>query len=206
VKQKAWQLADHLAFATFGERSEHIGQWKAVRDRIISCTYHKVPQDLGDMDQVRLIAPLTDWPDSRATNAEALGPPAELIWSWIEIEVGIREGTVPLTEHEKEQLRRQWPVQFDIKLYGSMLFGRSITTVHGWILGQTVEIDVGPSSVLAPFLWGCPLVYCCNDEVVTAGTILAGSEKQEFVAARASNGDLISPGCLWYGWYLMPTA
>jgi hypothetical protein len=182
------QLVEDVVHAAFGPGNEH--RRKLFRDYTMRhlMRYHTSWRGELEPTQVPVHFPLTGPANSRKS-ATAFDPP-ELVWDQRNF---VREVDGPrgLTDHDKEQLRRGWPLQFDLDTSR-----RSITWESGWIVGANPGLPMSSSDFrFGGFLCVWPLVACGDDVVVPASVVL---EKPEFVAARTSSGFPTSPGCFWY--------
>ncbi|KAK4034311.1 hypothetical protein C8A01DRAFT_18865 [Parachaetomium inaequale] len=89
-----------------------------------------------------------------------------------------------LSEEEMEQLRRQWPDQFDLDRLTA-----SISRNAGWIRAK----NAWQNGVVCAY----PFLYGLGRMLVPANAILDDSPKADTVARKMSCANLVSPGSLW---------
>ncbi len=179
TRAQARQLVETLARAAFDPADrEHL---KLFREETIQLVT-KTPESRGHggrdgfkifpRSQVLVVLRFQD---------HKVDSPSELLWNW---RTHYAERNPRLTDHEMEQLRRQWPVYFDLDR-----LTQSIARDSGWILGHNPR----HSGVLC----ASPLLVGPNRDLVPASTILAPSQADAVAVSRISSSNLASPGSLW---------
>ena len=182
IKAQARQLVESLAHAAFDPADrEHLKLFREETIQLVTKTPESPGHDRRDggkiypHSQVRVVLRLQDQLDHK------VDPPSELLWNW---RTHYAERNPHLTDHEMEQLRRQWPVYFDLNRST-----QSIARDSGWILGNNPR----RSGVLC----ASPLVVGPDRDLVPASTILAPSQADALAVSRLSSSNLVSPGSLW---------
>ena len=182
TRAQARLLVETLARAAFDPADrEHL---KLFREETIQLVT-KTPElrghdgrdgfDIVPRSQVGVVLRLQDQLDHN------IDSPSELLWS---CRTHDAERNPRLTDHEMEQLRRQWPVYFDLDR-----LTQGIARDSGWILGNNPR----RSGVLC----ASPLVVGPNHDLVPASTILEPSQADALAVSRISSSNLVSPGSLW---------
>ena len=182
VTAKTIQLVDDLAHRVFDSGYREQLDW--FRDLTLSriSKAKESPRDSGNVIQPQHQARIfLSTPDSLSRKSKPNGQPSELRWDW---RISSRIPRLPLTDGELENLRAQWPVEFDLDRLTERVSRHS-----GWILGR----DPRRNGILC----ACPLVYGPGHVLAPANSILDECRKPKTTVSKIAYPKLASPGALW---------